>query len=423
MPRRNVSPVDTDSTANEPSDHGQPIPLITTPRGGTPALISTADDVARAAEEITSGSGPIAIDTERAQGFRYGNQAYLIQLKRGDGDIHLLDVSAAGDKMGQLISALEGITWIFHAAASDLPPLALLGLRPPAIYDTEVAARILNLPHVGLGGLLEDVLGIRLEKGHAASDWSRRPLPAEWLAYAALDVDYLLELWTELESMARQRGRLEWILEECEHIRSLKPAPPDPQRWRKLKGLHEIRTRRGLEIARRLWQAREDAAQGINTAPHMVLPHHAIIQAAEDQPASRAEMERLPAFSTPGARRRADKWWRAISAARRTASEDLPDFHRTRMEGELPKEISWVSSHPERAARLAAGRTALQVVCEEASVNREIILESDALRAVAWYCDEVSEAEVIRVLREHGARSWQIALCAAPLAAAMATTD
>ena len=92
---------------------------------------------------------------------------------------------------------------MLHAASQDLPCLAEIGYRPRRLFDTELAGRLLGYPRVGLGTLVEEVLGLALEKSHSAADWSTRPLPSEWLLYAALDVEVLVEL---RDALAQQLG-------------------------------------------------------------------------------------------------------------------------------------------------------------------------------------------------------------------------
>jgi ribonuclease D len=136
---------------------------------------------------------PYALDAERASGFKYSQRAYLLQISAATSDIYLIDPIAMTD-LTPLRNLLNNKSWILHAATQDLPCLYELGLKPGEIFDTELAARLMSLPHVGLGGLLEDELEITLDKEHSAADWSKRPLPQDWLIYAALDVEFLHQL-------------------------------------------------------------------------------------------------------------------------------------------------------------------------------------------------------------------------------------
>ena len=135
----------------------------------------------------------MAVDAERASGYRYSQRAYLVQLRRAGAGTFLIDPIELPD-LSSLDEALADAEWILHAANQDLPCLAELGMRPRRLFDTELAGRLLGSERVALGTMLEQYLGISLEKGHSAADWSTRPLPHDWLVYAALDVELLIEL-------------------------------------------------------------------------------------------------------------------------------------------------------------------------------------------------------------------------------------
>ncbi|MGB7964005.1 MAG: ribonuclease D, partial [Propionicimonas sp.] len=174
-------------------------PVLTEPAGGIPDIIDTPAALERAIGVLAAGHGPVSLDTERAHGFRYTAKAYLIQLRRAGAETHLIDPVAL--EAGQQVANLSGLSaalgeaeWILHAASQDLPCLVEVGMVPARLFDTELAARLLGIPKVNLGTLMEEALGISLLKQHSAADWSRRPLPEDWLAYAALDVERLHDL-------------------------------------------------------------------------------------------------------------------------------------------------------------------------------------------------------------------------------------
>ncbi len=180
--------------------------LIAQPRGGTPAVIDTREGLEKAARALAQGSTPIALDVERAQGFRYGSDPYLVQIRREDVGSFLIDTHALPD-LSVLQPGVEDV-WLLHDCLQDLPNLRQVGLRPSALFDTEIAARLVGLERFGLAAVAEQVLGLGLVKDHQASDWSVRPLPKEWLRYAALDVELLTELYYRLSKRLDQMGRL-----------------------------------------------------------------------------------------------------------------------------------------------------------------------------------------------------------------------
>ena len=239
--------------------------LIAQPRGGIPAVIDTREGLEKAAHALAQGSTPIALDVERAQGFRYGSDPYLVQIRREDVGSFLIDTHALPD-LSVLQPGVEDV-WLLHDCLQDLPNLRQVGLRPSALFDTEIAARLVGLERFGLAAVAEQVLGLGLVKDHQASDWSVRPLPKEWLRYAALDVELLTELYYRLSKRLDQMGRWEWAQQEFTHALSVEPPTAKPDRWRSLPGAGKIRSRRGLGVLKALWETRESIARRIDMSP------------------------------------------------------------------------------------------------------------------------------------------------------------
>ena len=192
--------------------------------------MTTAAAFAEAVARLGAGTGPVAVDAERASGYRYGHRAFLVQLRRQGAGTVLIDPVTCPD-LSALDAELSGCEVVLHAASQDLPCLSELGYRPRLLFDTELAGRLLGYPRVGLGVLVETVLGLSLEKGHAAADWSTRPLPAEWLRYAALDVEVLIELREALGQVLADQGKLDWAREEFAALASAGPAKPRVDPW------------------------------------------------------------------------------------------------------------------------------------------------------------------------------------------------
>ena len=228
-----------------------PVPL-TEPRDGVPAPLTEPDELARVVELLASGSGPVAVDAERASGYRYGQSAYLVQLRRADLGTVLIDPRELPD-LAALGAAMADDEWVLHAASQDLPCLAELGMRPTRVFDTELAGRLLGYARVGLGSIVEEVLGLTLEKGHSAADWSTRPLPEPWLRYAALDVEVLVELRDALAAELVAAGKDDWARQEFDALRRFEPTPR-VDAWRRTSGLHRVRGRRPLGAVRALWE-------------------------------------------------------------------------------------------------------------------------------------------------------------------------
>ncbi len=371
-----------------------------------------------AAAALTAGSGPVAIDTERASGYRYSQRAYLLQLRREGTGTVLIDPIALAGELGPLITALSDVEWILHAASQDLPCLSELGMQPKLLFDTELAGRLAGHERVSLGALAEKLLSYRLEKGHGAADWSRRPLPREWLVYAALDVELLIELRTALYEDLEQQGKLDWAFQEFEAVRTAPPPAPRAEPWRRTSGIHRLRGPRQLAIVRALWRTRDELARRKDIAPGRVLPDSAIVRAAQQNPSTREELVALPIFSGKQQRRRAPQWFDALETARGLPEDQLPE---TNPANEGPPPTSrWHDRDPEAAARLNAVRNVLSGIAEANTLPVENLLLPDIVRRLCWQPPDGSGPEqVAEVLRERGARQWQIELTAAEIAAAL----
>ncbi len=279
----------------------------------------------RAAEALAQGQGPVAVDAERASGFRYGQRAFLVQLKREDSGIWLIDPEAfdALEPLAPIQEALGDAEWILHASTQDLPCLEEVGMQPTRLFDTEHAARLAGLPKVGLGAVVENLLGLRLAKEHSAADWSRRPLPEDWLRYAALDVELLVELREELSQLLDDQGKTEWAEQEFEYLRTFKPAQQPPEdRWRRTSGLNRLKSPRKLAVLRELWNVRESLAESKDVAPGHLIPDSALIAAADAQPRTVPQLLDVQGFHGRAAKKEARRWLAAVQVGAR--SDDLP---------------------------------------------------------------------------------------------------
>jgi len=367
-------------------------------------VIDTRAGYFAAVERIAAGEGPIAVDAERASGFRYSQRAYLIQVFRRGSGTFLLDPPAIG-RFDELNEAMHDDEWVLHAATQDLTCLREVGLDPSIIFDTELAARLLGMPRVGLGTVVEELLGIHLAKEHSAADWSTRPLPEPWLNYAALDVELLPDLRDAIAALLEEAGKLDIARQEFtdELVRDLTPVRHEP--WRRLSGIHSIRGLRNLAVARELWLSRDALARELDTAPGRLVPDASLTAAAKAMPESKRALAALREFTGRASRTELDRWWAAIEAGRTT--NDLPVL---RGNGEtLPPPRAWSDRNPEADGRLKAARAALTLVSEERAIPLENLLTPDTLRRVAWTPPaEITPESIGEALAAHGARPWQV---------------
>jgi len=409
-------PAEPDDGLAPAAEHA-PVPLLE-PRDGLPAVVADPDALARTIEAFGQASGPVAVDAERASGYRYGQRAFLVQLRRESAGTALIDPVALPDLSG-LGEAIADAEWVLHAASQDIPCLTDVGMRPPRLFDTELAGRLLGHPRVGLGPLTESVLGYALEKGHSAVDWSTRPLPEPWLRYAALDVELLVELRNALETELREAGKHVWALEEFAHVAAAPAPEPRVDPWRRTSGLNRVRASRDLAVVRALWEERDALARRRDLSPGRVLPDSAIVEAALSAPASAADLAALPVFRGRAQRREGARWFAAITRARALPPAALPP-PTLRYDGPPPAR-AWAERDPAAAARLSAARVAIAALAEEHRVPVENLLSPEALRRIAWEPPEpATVAAVAGAMRRLGARDWQVRLTAEQVSRAFA---
>ena len=399
----------------------EPVPGIplTEPAEGVPEPLTAVEEFAACAAALRRGTGPVAVDTERASGFTYSSRAYLIQIKRSGSGLFLLDPIHEPEGLAPVIEAMRGVEWVLHAADQDLPCLRDDGFECDELFDTELAGRLLGAPRVNLAAMTSEYTGYALAKGHGAADWSTRPLPHDWLNYAALDVEVLVDLRDEAYERLEDAGKLEWALEEFEYERTRPDPAPKPDPWRRLSGLSTLRNRRQLARARELWMARDEMAEQRNVAPGRTLPDAAIVNAAAKNPTTEAELTALPVFGGPRMRRSAKRWLGAIHRANALPDASLPPLHGPR--NGVPANNRWAKSNPEAAERLARVRAALAEISDEVAVPVENLLPTDAVRQLCWDGTARGSDAVDDALAASGARNWQRRLTVAAVAAALAS--
>ncbi|WP_330287140.1 ribonuclease D [Streptomyces sp. NBC_00576] len=393
-----------------PDDNGSseaqaPIPLLE-PRDGIPPVVTDENSLAEVIAAFAAGSGPVAVDAERASGYRYGQRAYLVQLRREGAGTALIDPVACPDLSG-LGEALDGVEWVLHAATQDLPCLREIGMIPAHLFDTELAGRLAGFPRVGLGAMVEGVLGFVLEKGHSAVDWSTRPLPEPWLRYAALDVELLVDLRDALEKELDRQGKLEWAREEFAAIASAPPPEPRKDPWRRTSGMHKVRRRRQLAVVRELWETRDRIAQRRDVSPGKVLSDAAIVEAALAVPANVQALAALTGFGHRMGRRQLEQWQAAVDHVKTLTDAQLPQPGQPVVGPPPPR--AWADKDPVAAARLSAARAGVSALAEQLNMPQENLITPDTVRRVCWEPPTPVDSEsVAAALAGYGARGWQV---------------
>lgn len=390
------------------------IPLLE-PRHSYGELVVTNEALAEVIEALKKGNGPIAIDAERASGYKYSQRAYLVQIFRREGGLHLIDPIAANspDLWTKLSDTFADQEWIIHASTQDLPCLTELGLYPKILFDTELGGRIAGCPRVGLGPLAESLLNFSLAKEHSAVDWSKRPLNPEWLIYAALDVDVLVDLRDEVYNLLESQGKLKWAQQDFAQILTnyLPGVTKEPRRdpWRRTSGMHKVRDRRTLAIIKALWEARDAYAARVDIAPGRIFNDEALVATAVAKPKTLDEMRRILTKRTRQQNLPLTDWFEAIRTAIAMPAEELPELKLKSTT--LPPPKIWKDRNPLGYARLSHARAAIVAKANELDIPVENLLSPDALRKLCWpnppegfTADYVEEK-----LAESGARPWQLA--------------
>lgn len=378
--------------------------LVDHPSEGIPDLIDTTEKLADAVARLEAGTGPLALDAERASGFRYSGRAYLIQLRReGTGTI-LIDPTAF-ENLNDVQAALVGVDWILHAASQDLICLAMEGLIPTAaLYDTELAGRLLGYPRVALSSLTEAELGITLAKEHSAADWSTRPLPTEWLNYAALDVEFLIPLWESLKAKLIAADRYDIAVQEFNHVRATTVYTERVDPWRRTSQLHRVKKPAELAIVRELWIHRDAIAQERDVAPGRLLPDAGIVALALGTAATAREISQLPELANRSARRHTELWVDILKAARSLPETDWPPV-RVKSSGP-PAARNWAQKNPTAFEHLETVRADLTRIAEEMNIAVEHLITPDVMRRIIWE-QPTTVSQIEAMFDEYLVREWQ----------------
>ncbi len=283
-------------------------------------MLATEPEILRLLEALRR-SPWVALDTEADSLHSYPEKLCLIQLSHAGGD-ELVDPLGPAD-LAPLLDHLAGRELILHGASFDLRLLRRTrGMVATEVFDTEIAARLVGRPKVGLRDLVQELLGVSLDKGSQKANWSQRPLTARMEEYARGDTRHLKPLRGALEAELARLGRQDWHRESCARlVEQSVPSEPDPETAWRVRGSALLRPR-ALAVVRELYRWREGQALARNKPPYFVLSHEALVSVAE-RAASRAAAPELPA---------------AVHPSQREAVEDAIQRALALPEPELPKQ-------------------------------------------------------------------------------------
>jgi ribonuclease D len=406
----------------EPADEVQ-LELLKEPREPRVIFVDNPESLELAAKTLSEATGLFAVDAERASGFKYSQRAYLVQVHRRGTPIFLIDPAAlapdiadAPKVFANLAAVMQKAPWILHSASQDLPCLREMGIECPELIDTELGSRIAGFERVGLGAVCERLLGLRLAKEHSAVDWSIRPLHADWLNYAALDVDVLPDLHDALILELESQAKLDWAKQEFAHTLELKRRDPKVDRWRGMSGMQHLREQRSLAIARELWLAREALAAKVDVSPGRLIPDSSIVAVVQNPPKTRPELASFKAFTGRARGTYLDTWWGALEKGLTT--RDLPPVKLPAIG--TPNHRNWPQRFPDADARLQAAKAVINDLSKQHNVPAENILKPDSMRELCFNPPQSPDLQsLVASLLDLGARHWQIELVAPGFITAM----
>ncbi len=348
----------------------------------------------------------VAVDTEAASFHRFQDRVYLLQLssRRETAVVDPLAVPSLAP-LGELL-ADEGIELVFHDADYDLRLLEnQYGFRARNVFDTRIAAQLLNEPGVGLAALLEKYLGVRLDKRFQRADWSARPLSPAMLEYAAADTQHLPELRDRLRARLQELRRLDWAEEEFQILSAAdrRTAEPDEPAYLRLKGAKALKGR-ALAILRELVQWREELARRTDKAAFRILNNEPILFMAKSPPRDIATLKSVRGISPDQAARRGREILEAVQRALELPEHELPRVERRNRHQPDPELEA-------RIERLKSARNALALTYDLAP---GVLCPNGVLEAIARVNPKTLEGMAeIRELRRWQLREMGGALLAA----------
>jgi ribonuclease D len=374
-----------------------------------PNLVASQVELERALTEL--GREPLlALDTEAASFHRYHDRVYLVQLSSRSRTI-IVDPLTAGDLAGLgTVLADPTVEVVFHDADYDLRLLdQQYGFRATRLFDTRIAAQLLNEPGIGLAALLEKYLGVSLDKRFQRADWSIRPLSADMLRYAADDTRHLPTLRDILRERLIARGRLAWAEEEFSLLEQVSWRSTDGEgpAYLRVKGAKTLRGR-SLAALRELYQWRDETAARSDRAAFRIINTEPLLEIARTLPTDTAALRAIRGVGTDLVERRGREVLAAVRRALELPEQDIPRIERSPRRAPDPALETRVEQLKARRNELAARLDlAPGVLCPNATLEaiaRGVPRTLDDLRAIP------------------GVRRWQVEAFGADLLAAIGET-
>lgn len=362
-----------------------------------PELVEDAAGLERLLTALRS-EREVAVDTEADSFYHYQERVCLLQITAGGRDwlvdpLQGLDIHPLGEFLAD-----PARTKVFHDGEYDILILKRqFGFRFANLFDTRIAAAALGMEAPGLAAVVAQRYGYELDKSQQRSDWSRRPLSLEQVAYARLDTHYLVSLMHELVPELEQKGRMRILRGECARLEALEP----PERafhadeFLKLKGARKLNLL-GMRALRELFVLREEHARARDLPPFKVLAPQALVTLAEDLPTN---LRQLDSHVPPGIVRRLGH--EIVAALKRAQEagplERVPELPTRSEEGDLDE----VQSELHERLKQWRKQRALKEGFDSALVlNRRVLLR----------LAELGPRERAQLRTVEGLLDWQIEL-------------
>ncbi len=351
------------------------------------------------------GAPLLAVDTEAASFHRFNDRVYLLQISSRDETAVVDPLAVESLAPFAQVLADPNVEIVFHDADYDLRLLDReYGFRATRLFDTRIAAQLLNEPGVGLAALLEKYLGVRLDKRYQRADWSARPLSPPMLEYAAADTRHLPELRDILRTQLEARGRLAWAEEEFALLDETRWTPPDGEPgYLRLKGAKALKGRE-LAVLRELHGWRESVARQTDRATFRILNNEPMLAMAKLPPADMAALRTVPGIGGEQAERRGKEILAAVQRGLQIPDGELPRIERS------PRK----PFDPAFEARLERLKTARNRLAAELDLAPGVLCPNGILEAIARANPGTIDAlEAMPELRR-----WQFGAIGEPLLAA-----
>jgi ribonuclease D len=341
------------------------------------------------------GEPLLAVDTEAASFHRFTDRVYLLQVSSRR-ETAVVDPLAVTDlsQLGEVL-ADPNVEIVFHDADYDLRLLHHeYGFRATRVFDTRIAAQLLNEPGVGLAALLEKYLGVRLDKRFQRADWSSRPLSPAMLQYAAADTHHLPALRDILRDKLAEKGRLEWAAGEFALLEEVRWAPSeDEPGYLRIKGSKALKGRE-LAILRELYNWREGVARRSDRATFRILNNEPMLAIARQGPREMAALKTIPGISADQAERRGRELLAAVQRAMDLPDQDLPRVARP------PRRVH----DPAFDARLERLKAARNRLAAELDLQPGVLCPNGTLEAIA----RLNPGSLEELGRVPEIRRWQV---------------